>query len=52
MVLMAFMPPYLISLRYTSLKGRPGNVQAVFIVSQLLAVTAIMLGAAWLGARI
>ena len=52
MVLMAFMPPYLISLRFTSLKGRPGSVQAVFIVGQLLSVTAIMLGAAWLGTRI
>ena len=52
MVLMAFMPPYLVSLRYTSLKGRPGSVQAVFVISQLLAVTAIILGAAWLGERI
>ena len=52
MVLIAFIPPYLLSLRYTSLKGRPGKVQAVFIVGQLLAVTAIMLGATWLATRI
>ena len=46
---MSFIPPYLLSMRYTTLKGRPGAVQAVFIGWQLLAVMAIMLGAAWLG---
>jgi hypothetical protein len=48
----SFVPPYLLSMRYTTLKRRPGGVQAVFIASQLLAVMVIMLGAAWLGQRI
>ena len=39
-------------MRYTTLKGRPGSVQAVMIGWQLLAVIAIMLGAAWLSQRI
>ncbi len=49
---MSFIPPYLLSMRYTTLKGRPGSVQAVMIGWQLLAVIAIMLGAAWLSQRI
>lgn len=49
---MSFIPPYLLSMRYTTLKGRPGSVQAVLIGWQLLAVLAIMLGAAWLSERI
>ena len=48
----SFIPPYLLSMRYTTLKGRPDRVQAVFIASQILVVMAIMLGAAWLGERI
>ena len=48
----SFIPPYLLSLRYTSLKGRPGSVQAAVIGGQLLAVMAIVLGAAWLSTRI
>src|SRR5688572_8186787 len=47
----SFIPPFLLSLRYTSLKGRPGSVQAVVIGGQLLAVMAIVLGAAWLSTR-
>jgi hypothetical protein len=43
----SFIPPFLLSTRYTTLKGRPGVVQAVMIGWQLLAVTAIMLGAGW-----
>jgi hypothetical protein len=50
--LVSYIPPYLLSMRYTTLKGRPGRVQAVFIGSQMLAVMAIMIGAAWLGQRI
>jgi hypothetical protein len=48
----SFIPPYLISLRYTSLKGQRGSVQAIVIGGQLLAVQAIVLGAAWLSTRI
>ena len=47
-MLISWMLPWLFSLRYTSLKGRPGLVQAVFIAGSATIVVAIMLVAAWL----
>ena len=38
--------------RYTSLKGRPGRVQAVLIAGPAAIVIAIALGAAWINTRI
>jgi hypothetical protein len=46
--LFSWIPPMLFGLRYTSLKGRPGRVQAVFIAANTAIVIAIALGAAWL----
>ena len=48
LVLVSWMLPMLVGLRYTSLKGRSGRVQAVFIVGNAAVVTAIMLAAVWL----
>ena len=50
LMLVSWMFPWLFSLRYTSLKGRAGLVQAVFIVGSAAGVIAIMLVAAWLNA--
>ena len=50
-MLNSWMFPFLFSLRYTSLKGRAGLVQAVFIVGTGAIVMAIALGAAWLNAH-
>ena len=47
LMLVSWMLPWLFSLRYTSLKGRPGVVQAVFIGGTAMVVIAIMLIAAW-----
>lgn len=48
LLLISWMLPWLFSLRYTSLKGRPGAVQVVFIGGSATVVIAIMLVAAWL----
>lgn len=48
----AYLVPILVSLRYTSLKGRSARVQAVFILGLSAIVVSIALAAAWLGARI
>lgn len=50
--LMTFMVPFLVSMRYTYLKHRPVSVQVVFVVGFSLPVTAIMLAAAWIAARL
>ena len=42
---MAFLAPIAVSMRYTSLKRRPGSVQAIFIGGLLLVLTAILLAA-------
>jgi hypothetical protein len=49
-MLVSWMFPWLFSLRYTSLKGRAGVVQTVFIVGCAVTVIAIMLVATWLNA--
>jgi hypothetical protein len=49
LMLNSWMFAFLFSLRYTSLKGRAGLVQAVFIVGTGAIVMAIALGAVWLG---
>ena len=51
-MLVSWMLPMLFGLRYTSLKGRPGRVQAVFIAANAAVVTAIALAAAWLNTQI
>ena len=51
LMLVSWMFPFLLSLRYTSLKGRTGLVQAVFIAGNAGIVMAIMLTAAWLNAH-
>jgi hypothetical protein len=43
--------PFLFSQRYTSLKGRPGRVQAVLIGGPVAIVIAIALSAAWLNSN-
>lgn len=50
LMLVSWMFPWLFSLRYTSLKGRAGVVQTVFIVGCAVTVIAIMLVATWLNA--
>jgi hypothetical protein len=50
-MLVSWVYPFLLSLRYTSLKGRSGRVQAVFIGVNAAIVTAIMLASAWLNAH-
>jgi hypothetical protein len=49
---MPFMVPMLFSMRYTYLKGRPGSVQAVFIVGFSLLLAAFMLACGWIAAQI
>ena len=50
LMLVSWMFPFLFSLRYTSLKGRTGLVQGVFIAGNAAVVILIMLVAAWLNA--
>jgi hypothetical protein len=49
---LAFLAPIVVSMRYTSLKRRPGSVQAIFIGGLLLVVTAILLTAALIADRV
>jgi len=49
---LAFLAPTVVSMRYTSLKRRPGTVQAIFIGGLLLLVTAILLAAALIADRL
>ena len=49
---MAFIVPMLFSMRYTSLKKRPGSVQAVFIGGFSLLLTIFMLAVGWIAARL
>ena len=48
---MSWLVAFVFSQRYTSLKGRPGRVQAVLIGGQSAIVLAIVLGAAWLNSN-
>ena len=47
----SWLVPMLFSQRYTSLKGRPGRVQAVLIAGPAAIVIAIALAAAWINTR-
>ena len=49
---MAFLVPYLFSLRYTSLKGRSLRTQTIFIGGTILLLTVILGAAGWVAARI
>lgn len=49
---MAFLVPYLFSLRYTSLKGRSLRTQSVFIGGIILVLTLILGLAGWIAAKI
>jgi hypothetical protein len=49
---MAFLVPYLFSLHYTSLKGRPLRTQSIFIAGTILIVTLILGGAGWVASKI
>jgi hypothetical protein len=49
---LAFLIPFLFSMRYTQLKGRPRAVQAVFIAGFSLLLTAFMLAAGWVAGKL
>lgn len=52
LALVPYFIPILVGLRYTSLKGRPARVQAIFILGLSAILMAMSLIAEWLGARI
>jgi hypothetical protein len=49
---MAFLVPYLFSLRYTSLKGRSLRTQSIFIGGMTLVLTLILGSAGWIASKI
>ena len=49
---MAFLVPYLFSLRYTSLKGRSLRTQSIFIGGMILVLALIFGAAGWIASRI
>jgi hypothetical protein len=49
---MPFLIPFLFSMRYTYLKGRPASVQAVFIGGFSLLLAAFMLAAGWVAGKL
>lgn len=49
---MAFFLPYLLSLRYTALKGRSARAQTIFIAGLGTLLVAIFLLAGWVGTKI
>jgi hypothetical protein len=49
---MAFLVPYLVSLRYTSLKGRSLRTQSIFISGMILMLTLILGTAGWIASKI
>ena len=51
LVAVSWLVPVLFSQRYTSLKGRPGRVQAVLIGGPAAIVIGIALAAAWVNTR-
>lgn len=48
---MAYILPYLLGLRYTSLNGRSGRTQAVLITGLGASLTAFLLAVAWIGTK-
>jgi hypothetical protein len=49
---MAFLVPYLFSLRYTSLKGRSLRTQSIFIGGMILVLTLILGTVGWIASKI
>ena len=49
---MAFLVPYLFSLRYTSLKGRSLRTQSIFIGGMILVLALILGTAGWISSKI
>jgi hypothetical protein len=49
---MAYLIPYLVSLHYTSLKGRSGRAQMILIVGFGVVLTAFFLLVGWIGTKI
>jgi hypothetical protein len=49
---MTYILPFLLSLRYTSLRGRSGRTQAVFVTGLGTLLAAFLLVVAWIGAKI
>ena len=49
---MAYLLPYLVGLRYTSLKGRSPRAQAVVIVTVSAKVLAILMTAGWISTKL
>jgi hypothetical protein len=49
---MAFLVPYLFSMRYTSLKGRSPRTQSIFIGGMILMLTLILGTAGWIASMI
>lgn len=49
---MAFLVPYLFSLRYTSLKGRSLRTQSIFIGGMMLVLSLIFGAAGWIASKI
>ena len=49
---MAFLVPYLVSLHYTSLKGRSPRTQSIFIGGTILMLTLILGTAGWIASKI
>jgi len=49
---MAFLVPYLFSMRYTSLKGRSLRTQSIFIGGMILVLTLILATAGWIASKI
>lgn len=52
LISVSWLVPYVFSQHYTTLKGRPGRVQAVLIGGQAVFVIGIALAAAWVGASV
>jgi hypothetical protein len=49
---MTYLIPYLVGLRYTSLKGRSSRAQTIFIVGFSFVLTVFMLAVAWVATKI
>ena len=49
---MAYLLPYLLSLHYTSLKGRSARAQAILIGGLGVALAAFFMGVGWISTKI
>jgi hypothetical protein len=49
--MMPFLAPYLVSMKYTYLKGRPAVTQATFIMGSILAIALMFVLTGWVTAR-